>query len=78
MESENTYFVIFDAEKHDPDEFVHCVNRRTFQKGKDAQDVVNKVAEEYNGKGYRIYNIQVFQRIMNGDSFFWSSSEERG
>ena len=72
----NTYFVIFDAEKHDPDEFVYCVNRRTFRKAKDPQGAVDKVAEEYNEKGYRIYNIQVFQRIMNGDSFFWSPSEE--
>ena len=78
MESENTYLVIFDAEKRDPDEFVCCSNRRTFRKAKDPQDAVNKVAEEYNGKGYMIYNIQVFQRIMNGDSFFWSSLEERG
>ena len=76
MENENMYLVIFDAEKLVTDGFVCCSNRRTFQRANDPQDAVNKVAAEYNGKGYRICNIQVFQRIMNRDSFFWSPSEE--
>ena len=74
MASENTYFVIFDAEKHGPDKWVYC-NRKIFQKAKDPQEAVDKVAEEYNGKGYKIFNIQVFQRIMNVVEFFWKPSE---
>ena len=76
MASENTYLVIFDAEKHGPDEWVYGTNKRTFQKAKDVQEAVDKVAAEYNRIGYRIFNIQVFQRIMNGDSFFWSPRDE--
>ena len=75
MAIENTYFVIFDAEKLGPDEFVYVTNMRTFQKAKDPQEAVDSVVAEYNGKGYRIFNILVFQRIMNGDRFFWFPSE---
>lgn len=75
MAIENTYFVIFDAEKHGPDEWVNITNMRTFQKAKDPQEAVDSVVAEYTEKGYRIFNILVFQRIMNGDSFFWFPSE---
>lgn len=76
MASENTYLVIFDAEKHGPDEWVYGTNKRTFQKAKDPQEAVDKVAAEYKEKKYRIFNIQVFQRIMNGDSYYWYPREE--
>lgn len=73
MASENTYFVIFDAEKHGPDEWIYGTNMRTFQKAKEPQEAVDSVVAEYTEKGYRIFNIQVFQRIMNGDKFFFGS-----
>ena len=72
MANENTYFVIFDAEKLGPDEFVYVTNKRTFQKAQDPQEAVDSVVAEYNGKHYAMDFSEVYSYTIDsdGDGFY--------
>ena len=72
MASDKSFFIVCNLNKRSGEEWSTTLNKRTFVNAPNAQQAVDDVVADYKEQGYTsVECIRVFERIMNGNKYYW-------